>query len=479
MKTLEDQIRDKDSEVKMYKRLWEKSLVRISELEAIVARQEAIIKEQARTIERQAAIIEAQALQIKKLEARVEELERMLNLNSANSSKPPSTDAWRKPMSLRKKGVKNSGGQAGHEGFTLNQVVNPTDTIHHRCDVCEKCGKSLGEIYVKRYIKRQVFDIPEPTVEVTEHVVEVKVCTCGHVNPGKFPEGVRAPVQYGSRVKAAAVYFSTQQLVPEDRLQEVFKDWHGLPIATATLTKINDDFAKKVELKQEQVLSELKYAAVKNLDETGIRIGKKIQWLHVICNETLTHYRVSEKRGDLLKGMKGTMVHDHWKPYFTMRNVNHALCNAHHLRELKGLEEIEKESWAFKMDKLLRIANRMPNPDFEKVSKLYDKIISLGLKFHEGQNKLGPRKKRVGHNLLIRLRDYKTETLRFLTNPAVPFTNNQAEQDIRMVKVKQKISGCFRTVHGAEIFSTIRGFISSQRKQGFNIFDSIQLALSG
>ncbi len=479
MKTLEEQIRDKDSEAKMYKRLWEKSLERISELEAIVARQEAIIKEQARTIERQAAIIEAQAAQIKKLEARVEELERMLNLNSSNSSKPPSTDAWRKPQSLRKTGVKNSGGQVGHEGSTLNQVANPTDTIHHRCDVCEKCGKPLEGACVKHLIKRQVFDIPEPTVEVTEHIVTVKVCTCGHVNQGKFPEDVTAPVQYGPRVKAAAVYLSNQQLIPEDRLQETFKDWHGLPIAASTLAKINDDFAKKVDLKQEQTLNELKDAAVKNLDETGIRIGKKIQWLHVICNDKLTHYRVAEKRGDLLKGVRGIMVHDHWKPYFTMRDVNHALCNAHHLRELKGLEEIEKESWAFKMSKLLRIANRMPKPDFEKVSKLYDKIIAVGLKFHEAQSKLGPRKKRVGHNLLIRLRDYKVETLRFLTNPAVPFTNNQAEQDIRMVKVKQKISGCFRTARGAEIFSTIRGFISTQRKQGFNIFDSIQLALSG
>lgn len=409
------------------------------------------------------------------LKQRLDELERRLGLHSGNSSKPPSSDGLRKkpaPQSLRVKGKNTSGGQRGHKGHTLEQVQNPNHTLVHKVEACQICHQSLAQRPLTAIIKRQVFDIPPPQIEVTEHQAEVKLCSCGHQTTAAFPKNVTAPVQYGSRIKALAVYLSNQQLIPEDRLQQTFQDLFGLAITTATLTKINSDFSNQVAPLQASVLAELKAANVKGLDESGLRIDGKTQWLHTIGNQTLTHYRVHKKRGDLLDGITGIVVHDHWKPYFTIPNVRHSLCNAHHLRELKALEEI-KETWAFKMSRLLRLLSRWTDPPLHRVLSYYDWIVAQGLKFHESQKSLDGRKRRVGHNLLLRLFNFKDAVLRFLTTPGVPFTNNQSEQDIRMIKVKQKISGGFRTTSGAEIFCNIRGFLSTQRKQGFNLFQAI------
>lgn len=419
------------------------------------------------------AALEAENASLKK---RLDELERRLGLNSGNSSKPPSSDGLRKkpvPQSLRPKGKNPSGGQKGHKGCTLEQVQVLDFQLLHRVEVCQVCHQSLAQEPLTAIIRRQVFDIPTPRIEVTEHQAEVKVCSCGHQTTAIFPKDVTAPVQYGQRVKALSVYLSNQQLIPEDRLQQTFQDLFGLAISTATLTKINGDFSSRVEPLQDKVLAELKAAAVKGLDESGLRVGGKTQWLHVIGSKTLTHYRIHKKRGNLLEGLSGILVHDHWKPYFTIPNVKHALCNAHHLRELKALEDIEKEPWACKMGKLLRLLSRWTDPPVKRILSYYDWIVAQGLKFHESQKPLGGRKRRVGHNLLLRLLNFKVAVLRFLTTPEVPFTNNQSEQDIRMIKVKQKISGGFRTTVGAEIFCNIRGFLSTQRKQGFNLFQAI------
>lgn len=433
-----------------------------------------MLKEQVAALQE---VIRLQAETIVLLQERIAELERILGLNSGNSSKPPSSDGLRKkpaPESLRLKGAKSSGGQLGHKGSTLAQVIHPTSVVHHAVDACESCGKTLQSQASSRVVKRQVFDIPEPKVEVVEHQAEVKVCTCGHHTMAPFPKGVTAPVQYGARMKALAVYLSAQQLIPEDRLQQVFADLFGLSVSTATLVCMNEDCAKQVAGYQEDVLNLLKVAPIKHLDETGFRMGGKTQWLHVISTDQATHYRVSAKRGDLLEGLSGILVHDHWKPYFTLENVEHALCNAHHLRELKALEEIEKEPWAHLMSRLLRLLSRLKKPPIERVMRLYDRYVRAGLAFHRSQPPLSERKKRTGHNLLLRLEKYKEAVLRFLTTPGVPFTNNQAEQDIRMMKVKQKISGGFRTTQGANTFCILRGFLSTQRKQGHNIFHAIQ-----
>lgn len=415
---------------------------------------------------------------VKKLLERIEELERMLGLNSSNSSKPPSSDGLRKqskPRSLRLKGQKPSGGQKGHKGYTLEQVENPTYIVYYPVEKCGACDKSLTSQSPAYVIRRQVFDVPQPKVEVTEHQAEVKVCKCDYTTTAPFPSGVTAPVQYGVRVKTLATYLSNQQMIPEDRLQEAFLDIFALPISTATLAKMNQDLATGLAKHQEQVFEELKHTPVKHFDESSFRIAAKINWLHVISTPKLTHYRVSSRRKDLLEGFKGIGVHDHWKPYFLMEGMEHALCNAHHLRELKALEDIEKEPWAMQMGKLLRLLSRLMDPPLERVFKLYDQIVFRGLTFHEQQPPMGGRKKRIGHNLLLRLKNFKDAVLRFLINPDVPFTNNQAEQDIRMMKVKQKISGGFRILEGAQTFCTIRGFISTKRKQSQNIFQALQL----
>ena len=290
-----------------------------------------------------------------------------------------------------------------------------------------------------------------------------------------------APVQYGNLIKTLTVYFSNEQHIPEDRLQILFLDVFKLTISTATLVEISRTFSKLVAPIQERVLELLKAAFLKHLDETGFRINGKTSWLHSISNDLLTHYRPSLKRGDISKGLRGIVVHDHWKPYFTLEKVLHALCNAHHLRELKALAEIEKEVWAIQMARLLNILNRMKDPPIERMFRIYDDIVNRGLAFHESQPPLSARKnkRRTGHNLLLRLKNYKDAVLRFLTTPGVPFTNNQAEQDIRMMKVKQKISGGFRTMQGAETFCTIRGFLSTCRKHGLNLFQAIMQSFAG
>ena len=268
-----------------------------------------------------------------------------------------------------------------------------------------------------------------------------------------------------------------QHFIPEDRLRTVLKDLFDISISTGSIATFNARLANTVAPFQEQVLEDVKASPVKHLDETGFRVGGKTQWLHVVSTSTATHYRVSPKRKDLepLKGTSGVVVHDHWKSYFKLPDVEHSLCNAHHLRELKALMEIEKERWAFQMDRLLRYLNRAGIVCFERVSKIYDQIIQAGLAFHESLEILeaGKRKRRVGHNLLIRLSNFKKDVLRFLTTPGVPFTNNQGEQDVRMMKVKQKISGGFRTTDGAHNFATIRGFISTMRKKNKNILNAI------
>lgn len=446
-------------------------------------RKDKIIAEQNALIVELRAYIAKLEHRVTELELRNIELERRLGLNSSNSSKPPSSDGLKKPVrikSLREKSDKKSGGQPGHKGNTLKQVANPDKVIIHYPETCSKCHTSLTNREISFHIKRQVFDIPQPRIEITEHQSAVKICSCGQRNVAQFPAGVSAPVQYGNHANALAVYLNQRQFIPEDRLQEIFYDVFKLSISTATLAGMSSDFASKAAPIQERVFAEVKAAPVKNADETGIRIAGKTEWIHSVSNEKWTHYRASPKRGDVSKDIKGVLVHDHWKPYFTIDGVLHALCNVHHLRELKALFEIEKERWASAMFRLLTWLNRMEDPPLEKAFRIYDDIVRRGLAFHEGQPALSARKnkRRIGHNLLLRLQKYKDAVLRFLTNPDVPFTNNQAEQDVRMMKLRQKISGCFRTTRGAGDFCITRGFLSSCRKQGINLFHAISQVIN-
>jgi len=431
---------------------------------------------------------------IAQLTERIAELERRLGLNSSNSSKPPSSDGLRKkpsPRSLRTQGKKKSGGQPGHDGQTLKQVDNPDEKLIHTVLCCSECGADLSAVVIDKVQKRQVFDIPLPKIIITEHQIEIKTCSqCRRQESSSFPDNLKAPVQYGDRIKAAAIYLQHQHFIPEDRLSELLVDVFAIPISTATLAKMGERFSEQLAPFEARVLDFLKYAHVKNLDETSYRIGGKTKWLHVLCNEQATHYRAGLNRGDMPVGLTGTVVHDHFKSYYRLDNVEHGLCNAHHLRELKALSEIEEEPWAKKMAQLLRIVGKVSKQSrvqaklIVQLEHWYEQIIAHGLAYHESQVPLhkgarGRQKRRIGHNLLIRLRDYKCDVLRCLSDPLVPFTNNQAEQDIRMMKVKQKISGGFRTEQGAEDFCRIRSFLSTARKQGGNLLESIKLAING
>jgi transposase len=355
---------------------------------------------------------------------------------------------------------------------------------------CPTCAASLQSVEIVGLLKRQVFDIPPPKLAVTEHQAEVKWCPiCRQRVTAVFPEGVSAPVQYGKFIQSWVVYFQQQQFIPEDRLQETLSDLIGARLATATLNKFSESVYDKLVDFNQEVLSKVQKAPVKHLDETGFRVTSKTQWLHVASTRQLTYYHVSAKRKSLLEGLRGTVVHDHWKPYYQLLDVTHALCNQHHLRELKALVEYDKEAWARKMQRLLRFAahyrhaygeQAIPENRQNRLIALYDRIVQEGFAYHEQLPVFSVKKgrgrtaRRPGHNLLLRLRNYREDVLRFLIDPNVPFTNNQAERDIRMMKCKQKISGSFRSTKGAEMFARIRSFISTARKQGWNIFESIQ-----
>lgn len=455
-----------------------------------------IIAAQREQILRFEEIVSAQDALIKSLTARVAELERQIKLDSSNSGKPPSSDGLRKKnrtSSLRGKGKKKSGGQKGHQGQTLQQSNNPDHIIDHNPEKCDRCDAVFPTTQTSCFLgKRQVFDIPEPKVEVTEHRIYGYSCgCCGHLTKACFPGGINGATQYGSRAQSIAVYLQNYQLLPEDRLAEAMKDLFSLGITTGTIANINQRAANALKPTVEQIKQAVAKAKVKHLDETGFRVGGKLTWLHVASTQFLTHYRAEEKRGAMPENMTGIVVHDHWKPYFRMENVSHALCNAHHLRELKALNEIDGEAWAATMARLLCLMRRITKPHHaneiqpdkntqNRVMLLYDQVIKRGVRYHESlprlKNKTGRRasRRRKGYNLVRRLDRFRHETLRFWHHHDVPFTNNLAEGDIRMMKVRQKISGGFRTPQGAKNFATSRSFISSAKKQGLNILAALQ-----
>ena len=435
------------------------------------------------------------------LKSRIAELERQLGLNSSNSGKPPSSDGLKKPArvsSLRERSGKKPGGQKGHKGETLRQVTDPNEVVDHYPSACSMCGAGLDPETSVGHSARQVFDLPEPQpVVVTEHRAHDCQCAvCGTTTRALFPDGVNAPVQYGARIAAFVVYLLHYQFLPEDRLVELMADLFGVKLAAATIARMSRTCAERLRGFAETVRDLVAGALVKHMDETGFRIGGKTQWLHVASTALLTFYRVCAKRGSLLAHVKGIIVHDHWKPYYTMQGVLHALCNAHHLRELKALVEIEREDWARKMQRLLRRACHAVNVARERgvalkprliecFERCYDAILAEGLGFHAAQAPLartamkgagkrrGRAPRRTGHNFLLRLATRKEDTLRFLHDPTVPFTNNQAERDGRMMKLRQKISGGFRSFEGAMDFAVIRSFFSTAKKQSWNIIDAV------
>jgi len=429
---------------------------------------------------------------IRRLEARFTELEARLAQNSRNSSRPPSSDGLRKPppRSLRGSSGRKPGGQPGHPGNTLQAVAKPDQVKVHaltRCP-CGQCGgvSLLGQP-VLDHERRQVFDLPALQLSVTEHQAEIKRCpVSGRKVSAAFPAGVVAPVQYGPNFRGLTLYLFHQQLLPFDRLRQTCLDLFGQPLSLGTLTQISRSAHDALAPVESAVIRGLTQAAVVHVDESGLRVAGSLHWLHVACTPELTHYGVHANRGaeamdalGVLPQCRQWLVHDHWKPYFKYEAL-HALCNQHLLRELKFLAEELHEAWARELSAFLiewkndpRALLGLDQVQFDQAHARYRAIVRRGRRNHPrrraGQGRSAQDK---ATNLLDRLEDYDLSVLAFLIDPKVPFTNNQGEQDIRMIKVKQKISGCFRTLAGAQVFARIRGYLSTCRKQGQDLWEA-------
>jgi len=433
------------------------------------------------------------------LEARLEKLEAQLAKNSTNSSKPPSSDGLKKPKpkSRREKGKRKNGGQVGHEGKSLEMVAMPDETVRHRVKTCSQCQADLSGIEPLRVVKRQVFDLPPMRLQVTEHQAEVKDCACCQQQTrAAFPDDVKAPVQYGPNVLAHAAYLNSYHLIPLARVREWFADCVGQAVSEGVIEKAVKQVADAVAPALDAIYEGLTRSAVVHFDETGFRIDHRLAWLHTACTEDLSYYIVHLKRGDeamldagVLPNCHGWAVHDGLKAYFGFEMVDHALCNAHHLRELEFASEQYDAIWAKDMQKLLLKMKKhddeqtLTQTGIRELETEYDHLIEKGFEVFPIQPRPPDHKGRFPQhtvtNLLIRLRDYREAVLAFLHHPEVPFDNNLAERDLRMMKVKQKISGCFRTWQGAEVFAAVRTYLATARKQGMSMLQAAYLAFCG
>ena len=419
-----------------------------------------------------------------------------VGLNSNNSSKPPSSDPNRlKPT--RKKSGKKPGGQNGHTGSTLRQIDAPDEIEKLKVDrrTLPK-GHEYKDIGIET---RQVFDIELSRI-VTEYQAQVLQDENGKRFVAAFPDGVTKAVQYGDSVKSHAVYMSQYQLLPYKRIEDYFTEQLGIPISQGSLFNFNKEAYDK--LAEFDAIAKNKLASSQRLhvDETGINIVGKRQWLHSAGNDDWTYYFPHDKRGseamdaiNIIPQFTGVLCHDHWKPYYRYTTCLHSLCNAHHLRELTRAHEQDGQRWAKEMKTFLetlnstvhRVGGAFDNSSAEASRKEYQELLKQAEiecpapdeKQHSG--KRGRVKRTKARNLLERLIYYEDDVLRFMDNPDVPFTNNQGERDIRMTKVQQKISGCFRSREGAEIFCRVRSYLSTCRKQGVNLSLAMELVFDG
>ena len=426
---------------------------------------------------------------VTKIEERVHTLEVQKSKNSANSSKPPSTDAFRKPLpNLRRKTGRKPGGQTGSPGKTLQMQTECDATVVHSPKDCSRCGGSLASIAPLRTDQAQVHDLPPQKLVVTAHLREHKRCPhCRHESVASFPEGVRAGAQYGPRLKALAVYLLHGQLLPSDRTAQLFAEVFHAPVSEGSLQNFLAEAARNLAAVEQEIKARLRTQPVLHFDETGMRVGSKLQWVHVTSTERLTFYAPHAKRGraaveaiGLLPQFRGTAIHDCWATYLAY-DVLRGLCCVHLCRELKGLLEASPQPW---MRRLLRLLFGLKQRRERAVAagragfspeelalceRLYLRIVAQGQSqcpARSASGKRGRTRQSPAHNLLKRLSAHRTSVLRFAWDFGVPFDNNQAERDLRMVKLRQKISGCFRSAEGAAMFCRVRGFLSTLRKQG-------------
>jgi transposase len=437
------------------------------------------------------------------LTARVTELERQVGRNSRNSSQPPSQDGFQKPTkSLRPKSERPVGGQPGHRGATLRLREQPDQIETHPVTHCAGCGQDLQSQPATHYARRQVFELPVLAFTVTEHRSEDKTCDhCQTRSQALFPAGVTNVVQYGPRAQAVAVYLRDYQLLPQARTSELFADLFGHRLSPGTLGTTQQTCAAALVAVEARLKAGVQAAPVAHFDETGLYVAGRRQWLHVASTPRLTHYATHTKRGaaattqiGILPNFHGIAVHDAWAPYW-QADCQHALCNAHHLRELTALVEQGGQAWAQEMQDLLRAIKRtveqaqaggaegLDAATHAAFFARYQALLTAGLAHNPAAAALpgqrGRSKQSKARNLLLRLQQHQAEVLRFMTDFRVPFDNNLAERDLRMMKVQQKISGCFRALTGAQAFCRIRSYISTVRKHGINVLSALEQVFTG
>lgn len=448
------------------------------------------------------ATVETQQQQINTLSARVKELENRLNTDSHNSSKPPSSDGFNKPVSLRRPTGKKPGGQKGHPGRTLSFSDTPDEIVVHTPAACACCGQALDTVEGHEAQRRQVVDLPPLSLVTTEHRVQKKVCPdCGWETVAAFPAEVETTVQYGPRLKALGVYLLDFQLLPYQRIAGLFADLFDASFSAGTLFTAQQRTSEQLGGVLSCIRHALWQAEVAHFDETGLRLGGRLHWLHSASTPTLTYYDWHTKRGKagmdkagILPHFGGVAVHDGWSSYQPYA-CRHALCNAHHLRELTALYEQEGQEWANKMRALLveikHAVERAKDHARAGVSPLlerrfearYRRLLQEGFAANPPPEikpgKRGRPKQSRARNLLDRLQQGQAATLRFMTDFAVPFDNNLAERDLRMMKVQQKVSGSFRSEEGADAFCRVRSYISTMRKQGQSVLSALEHVFLG
>lgn len=440
--------------------------------------------------------------QVEVLTQRVAELERRLSRDSHNSHRPPSSDEptfrRRRRKSLRGKSGKKPGGQPGHPGHLLALVEEPDVVLVHAPAACARCGHDLAVVEPCATQRRQVLDLPPLALQATEHRCEGKCCPgCGHLTRATFPAGVDEPVQYGPGVLGLGVYLQVYHLLPYARTAELLTDLFGRSPSEGTLARSLERAHTGLGPVELRIHAALRESAVVHFDETGVRAGGQRRWVHSAGTGAATLYRTHEKRGrnaleamGVLPGYEGVAVHDAYTSYLSYP-VRHALCNAHLLRDLVALEEETKAPWAGAMQTLLREGNTAAQQarsqgaarvEAEALRARYDALLEEGRSAHPYKPPSRPKvrgRQSAGYNLVRRLERHASAVLAFLDDTRVPFDNNLAERDLRMLKTQQKLTGGFRTVHGAEVFCRIRSYISTLRKQHLPLLNALQSVFSG
>lgn len=429
------------------------------------------------------------------------ELKRRLGLNSANSSKPPSSDGLAKPApkSLRGKSSRKPGGQSGHPGSTLALVADPNERLRHEPGACAGCGGNLADAPEVGMERRQVFDLPPITVEVTEHQLITRRCGCGVATRGAAPEGVAAPVQYGPRITAIILYLYVGQFLSKKRTAQALAELFGTPVAEGTVATVTRRAAGGLEEFLGVVGDRVAEAEVAGFDETGLRVAGRLHWVHCARTDKYTLITCHPKRGTkgiddagVLTRFRGVAVHDAWAPYDTYADVEHQLCCAHAVRELAGVVDTapREDEWCWAeqagdalvaMQKLVTeaITAGHDTVDAEALAEqvgLYRSAVQIGISQTASRSgKVMKKHNALAHRLLDRQDDY----LRFTTDWRIPADNNGSERDIRMIKLRQKVSGCLRTLTGAQQFCAIRSYLSTAAKHGNYFFDVLVMLAEG